>query len=155
MTYKKILSWAVVLLWMAVIFSLSSQVAEQSDQLSGEITEVIVQAIEKAVPKTSDIDVDSLNHIVRKNAHFFTYLVLGLLLINALRNSGMFCNQSIILALVVCILYAVSDEIHQLFVPGRGCQVKDVIIDTAGAAVGVWAYMAITRALWKRKTRNE
>ena len=37
-----------------------------------------------------------------------------------------------------CSLYAISDEVHQLFVPGRGAQVKDVFIDIAGAAVGIF-----------------
>ena len=44
----KLLSWATVILWMALIFFLSAQAAEQSDQLSSGITEKIVQAVEKA-----------------------------------------------------------------------------------------------------------
>ena len=46
-------------------------------------------------------------------------------------------GKKIAIALVVCILFAISDEFHQLFVPGRGAQVKDVLIDTAGAIVGM------------------
>jgi len=42
---KKILSWVAVLLWMAVIFNLSSQVAAQSNQLSTGVTEVIVKTV--------------------------------------------------------------------------------------------------------------
>lgn len=41
------------------------------------------------------------------------------------------------LALGICILYAISDEFHQLFVPGRGGQIRDVLIDSTGAIVGV------------------
>jgi VanZ family protein len=41
---------------------------------------------------------------------------------------------------VFCVLYAVSDEVHQLFVPGRGAQVTDVLIDNAGAFVGIGIY---------------
>jgi VanZ family protein len=47
------------------------------------------------------------------------------------------------LSLAICIIYAVSDELHQLFVPGRGCQLKDVIIDTAGAVSGTAIYNAV------------
>lgn len=45
-----------------------------------------------------------------------------------------------LLALATCIVYAVSDEIHQLFVPGRGAQVKDVMIDSTGAFAGIIIY---------------
>ena len=48
--------------------------------------------------------------------------------------------QRIALALVICVLFAMLDEFHQLFVPGRGAQVKDVIIDTTGAIVGIGVY---------------
>ena len=41
------------------------------------------------------------------------------------------------LALFLCITYAISDEAHQLFVPGRGARLKDVLIDSFGAAIGI------------------
>jgi len=59
------LSWFVVFLWMILIFKLSSQPAEVSNQLSKEITQIIVKTVEKVVPKT---ELDSFNHILRKNA---------------------------------------------------------------------------------------
>ena len=49
------------------------------------------------------------------------------------------------MALLICVLYAVSDEVHQIFVPGRGAEVKDVLIDSAGASVGVLMYLVISR----------
>jgi VanZ family protein len=153
MTYKTVLSWAVVIFWMAVIFSLSSQAAEQSDQLSMEIAEIITQVAEKAVP-ANDIEVVSFNRFVRKNAHFIAYLVLGLLVINAMRCSGFCGYKSVFLALFLCVIYAISDEIHQLYVPGRGCQVKDVMIDSTGAAAGIFLYMIYDKVLRERKMRK-
>jgi VanZ family protein len=153
MTYKTVLSWAVVIFWMAVIFSLSSQAAEQSDQLSMEIAEIITQVAEKAVP-ANDIEVVSFNRFVRKNAHFIAYLVLGLLVINAMRCSGFCGYKSVFLALFLCVIYAISDEIHQLYVPGRGCQVKDIIIDSTGAAAGIFLYMIYDKVLRERKMRK-
>lgn len=50
MSIQKILSWTAVVLWMALIFNLSSQVAEQSDQLSTGLTKIIVKTIEKVAP---------------------------------------------------------------------------------------------------------
>ena len=57
------------------------------------------------------------------------------------------------LSFLVCVLYAISDEVHQLFVPGRGAQVKDVFIDSAGAIVGVGLYLIISRIMKSRSTR--
>ncbi|AKN31940.1 VanZ family protein [Clostridium carboxidivorans P7] len=133
---RKILSWIAVILWMALIFKLSSQPAEQSGKLSTGVTEINIKAIEKVNP-SAKFNIKQFDHIIRKNAHFFVYLVLGIFVINALRRSGVTGIRCIVFALLICILYAISDEIHQIFVPGRGAQVKDVIIDSVGAAVGI------------------
>ncbi len=146
MPIHKILSWIAVLLWMALIFNLSSQVAEQSNQLSTGITKVVVKTVKKVVPNTN-FDIESFNHIIRKSAHFFAYLVLGMLVINALKRSGEIDTRSVLIALGICILYAVSDEVHQLFIQGRGPGVKDVFIDSAGASVGIWVSVIISRLL--------
>ncbi|MBE3102527.1 MAG: VanZ family protein [Firmicutes bacterium] len=146
---NKIISWAAVIIWMVLIFNLSSQVAEQSNQLSTGITEAIVKTIEKIAPNV-EFDISGFNHIVRKNAHFFAYLVLGILVLNAFRRNEIYGYKNVILAIIVCILYAASDETHQLFVPGRGGQVRDVIIDSTGAGVGIVINLVFTRIV-KRK----
>ncbi|MFJ8064743.1 VanZ family protein [Psychrobacillus sp. NPDC096426] len=139
---KKILSYIAVILWMALIFYFSHQPAHESNELSTELTEVIVTAVEKVAPH-SDFIVGNLNHLVRKNAHFFIYLVLGVLLIHSLRLSGVLGYKGMGLALFICVMYAISDEVHQLFVPGRGAQLRDVVIDSAGAFVGIGIYVVI------------
>ena len=118
---------------MALIFYLSHQPATESNSLSTGITERVVAIIER-VTSDIDFDVSNFNHIIRKNAHFFAYLILGVLVSNALKNNGL---KGFIIALAICILYAISDEVHQLFIPGRAGQVRDVIIDSAGAVVGI------------------
>lgn len=75
--------------------------------------------------------------MVRKSAHFFAYLVLGVLVVNSLKVFGVTGPRLYMSAILVCILYAVTDEVHQLFVPGRGCQLRDVLIDSVGAGVGI------------------
>lgn len=136
-----ILSWIVVFIWMLMIFNLSSQVREESNNLSKGITEIVIGTIEKISPD-ADFDMDKFNHIIRKNAHFFAYLVLGILMFNAMRRSGV---DGVRWALLICVIYAISDEVHQLFVNGRGPQVKDVFIDSAGAVVGIGIYVVISR----------
>src|SRR5690554_7578811 len=108
---------------MGLIFYLSCQAGEESSKLSAGITDAIVKAVKTVAPQT-DMDIDTFNHLLRKNAHFFSYFVLGLLVMNALSNSGIRGFRCIVLALGVSILYAVSDEVHQLFVPGRAGQFR-------------------------------
>lgn len=150
MTVRKIVSWAAVILWMVIIFNLSGQVAEESDQLSTGITEIIVRAIGKLAANIH-LDMDSFHHLVRKNAHFFAYFVLGVLAANAFGQSGLHGCRKLIASLLICVLYAVSDEVHQLYIPGRSGEVRDVIIDSAGAGTGIGVYLICK---WIRKRRN-
>lgn len=133
---KKAFPWLPVTLWMALIFFLSHQPAAQSSGLSSGITEMIMNVIEKIAPNMA-FDFESFHHFIRKNAHFFAYLVLGVLVANAIRG---YKGKTVALAMLVCVLYAISDEVHQLFIPGRAGQVMDVLIDSAGAGVGILFY---------------
>lgn len=138
MNYRRIFSWILVVIWMGLIFSQSHKPATESNKLSKGVTEIIVETVEKINPDTDmDINVSRFNHILRKNAHFFSYLLLGILTLNALLSSGKDGYKCIGLAFLICLLYAASDEFHQTFIPGRGGQVKDVIIDSGGALVGI------------------
>lgn len=144
-----LISWTALLLWLVLLFYLSDQPAAESDGLSKKVTEVIIETVGRLVPldiessTTADL-VPRFNHIARKFAHFGVYFVLGVLMMNSLRISGMRGRKAFILSIVFCVIYAVSDEVHQLFVPGRGAQVKDVLIDSAGAIVGIWLRIIIT-----------
>ena len=71
---------------MVLIFNLSSQVADESDKLSKGVTKIIVETVERVVPKV-DFDIRSFNQYCEKNTHLCAYLVLGVLVINAMRRS--------------------------------------------------------------------
>ncbi|MFA5535750.1 MAG: VanZ family protein [Bacillota bacterium] len=142
--FKKRFSWLLVIIWMAVIFNFSAKPAVESNEMSTGITEKILEVVEKVVPSMK-IDKAKFNHVIRKNAHFLVYFVLGILVLNGFKNSGLEKFKSLGLALLICVLYAISDEIHQVFVPGRGGQVKDVIIDSVGAIVGMGIYAKFWR----------
>ena len=78
----------------------------------------------------------TLSIIIRKLAHYTEYLILGILVINLNNNK----NKGLYLSMIVCLLYAISDELHQYFVPGRSCQLVDVTIDFIGALTGIFIY---------------
>ncbi len=140
----RVFSWIAVFLWMVLIFNFSSQAAEQSNALSSGITEAVIKAVEKIAPKTAaKMNMGKLNHLIRKNSHFFLYLALGALFLNAIGQSKICGIRGVIITLLFCSFYAISDEVHQLFVPGRGAQIKDVFIDIAGAAAGILGYFGI------------
>lgn len=80
---------------------------------------------------------------VRKGAHVGVYLVLGLLVVSFINEFFVFNYKTILIACVVCFLYACSDEIHQLLVPGRSGQVKDVLLDFLGSLLGIVGYYFI------------
>ncbi len=135
---------------MLLIFSLSSQVAGESSELSGKITDIIIKAVGKITPldiKTSNtIDLGfGLNHIVRKFAHVAVYFILSILMMNAFVVSGLNKFKAFIFTIVLCTLYAVSDEVHQIFVPGRSGEVRDVLIDSTGAILGSTVYLTMSK----------
>jgi len=148
--FKRKTPWLLVLVWMGLIFFLSSQQAADSNQLSTGITKFIMDLISGILPGLSP-QVQWLNHIVRKNAHFIAYLILGLLQVNALYLNGKRGRQAFVLALLISFLYAASDEFHQTFVPGRSGELRDVLIDTAGAITGIVTYMLV-RMKWRKET---
>ena len=154
MSKRKTVSWLVVLLWMSLIFILSHQPGAASSSLSSGITEAIIKTIEKVLPE-ADFDIRTFHHIVRKNAHFIAYFVLGALTVNALRRSGLRGFRSIVFSLIICVLYAISDEVHQLFIPGRSGEMRDVLIDSTGACFGIVVFSLLTRLGSKRKNRSK
>ena len=85
------------------------------------------------------LDKHTLTLIVRKTAHFTEFFALGLSLVPAVRDVGrqQTLRRTAILSWLIGTLYAVSDEIHQIFVAGRSCELSDVLIDSAGVLCGV------------------
>lgn len=134
-----ITTWIPVILWMILIFFLSAQPALESDRLSTKLTEIILGLVNQVVPVVGSgaVDYSYLNHVVRKLAHFLLYLILGVLSVRALRKNGLTGWKPLIMAVLICVLYAVTDELHQVFVPGRSGQISDVFIDSLGGLAGV------------------
>ncbi len=116
------------LLVMGVIFFFSSQPGTESDRVSISFTSFIFNASAGEV----------LNCIVRKFAHLLEYMALGAPLYLFLRSTGRGELFSCSLSSVISVLYAVSDEIHQLFVQGRACLISDMVLDSLGAILSIF-----------------
>ena len=132
---RKGIPWLLVIIWMVVIFCFSHQPASQSSQLSSGITQSLLDVLEKIIPSIM-YKRDFIHYFIRKSAHFFVYFILGLLVGGAFKSNGVRGYRRLIFSMLVCVLYAVSDEIHQVFIPGRSGQIGDVFIDSLGAFLG-------------------
>jgi len=138
------ISWVLVVLWMALIFYFSSQVATESNNLSTGLT-IIFKNIINNIFSGFDFSTEALNHFFRKVAHFSIYFILGILLKNALRYENFSFIKSNVYSIMAGVLYAISDEFHQSFVPNRGPQVSDIMIDSIGVVFGVLLMSYIIR----------
>jgi VanZ family protein len=151
----KIVSWSIVILVMAIIFSFSSQIGDQSHQLSSSLTESFIRIIRLILPNFH-IDADWFKDMTRKAAHVVLYTVLSLFVLNTLGQYRSHDKWIIFASVGICVLYAITDEIHQLFVQGRGAHVLDVAIDTAGACCGIGLYgvfrCVILRMQWDKQS---
>jgi VanZ family protein len=128
--------WYPSILMMILIFVMSSFAAADSDQQSG----FIINALTTAFPGLQNVDF--LVTIIRKTAHFLEYAVLGFFTARALRLS----DKSPWYSILICGLYAATDEYHQTFVAGRSGELADVLLDTAGATFGAFIYWFFTHA---------
>lgn len=152
-----ILAWFIVVLWMGIIFVFSAQPATKSNHLSKKVTQVIIETVGKVLPLEVDKGatdlISELNRTIRKFAHGLSYFILGILVMHASMISFSKKGVAVFFTLIFCPLYAISDEWHQMFVPGRSAQVQDVIIDTIGAVTGIIIYVGIAFVVkrWKRR----
>lgn len=127
--------------WMTFIFIMSSHQADKSSQLSGGIVFKLITVFfsdfgDLSKENQNEI-VDIVTFIVRKTAHFLEFFVLGVLAWFTVVTYNFGYKRKIFFAFAFCVLYAASDELHQLLVPGRAGRFTDVCIDTAGSTAAI------------------
>ena len=130
-------AWILAMLWMALIFYFSAQVASDSNEMSTGLTVFIRRIILQILPK-NNLSIETLNHFLRKTAHYSIYLILGILLKNAFNYEDLSQLKSNLYPMILGIIYALSDEYHQSFVPNRGPKLSDVFIDSLGVITGIF-----------------
>jgi len=137
---KKLLATISLIIWLFVIFFFSNQEGTSSSGTSNIIVDFIM-----AVFNLSKNNLETVAFIVRKLAHFTEYFVLGLLTINAFKYY--IKDKLLMYSIIFVLIYAVSDEIHQAFIPGRASMIMDTLIDSLGGLVGIITYR------WKMKLK--
>ena len=156
---KNILRAILMLLLLStffIIFGFSSQDGEKSGNISKKITEEIITRIpqiqEKEQNEREAITL-RIEKVIRKIAHFSIYTAVGLLLMALISTFEMKEKNRIIMSLIIGIIYASSDEIHQSFVPERSPMITDVMIDTMGVMLGILLIM-LGKAIIKKYKKN-
>lgn len=137
------------IIWISIIYAFSAQPAKESSQNSSGIVEWLIQILyphyeELSESKQTQIS-DHWTWLVRKSAHAAEYAILAILIyVTCVISNLKWAHQiRICIALAGSIVYAATDELHQLFVQGRSGQFKDVLIDAAGALIGVFISQVI------------
>lgn len=145
-TITKIILIIGIIATVLLIFKFSSQQSAQSDSISRGFTARLVKIYWNLTGQGQNEDLwetaKKLNGIVRKYAHFTLYSVLGAVSMSifGLIIFRRWDFKIWIYALLFCLLYAASDEFHQLFVPGRSAEIRDVFIDFMGS---MWSSMLV------------
>ena len=155
MSLRRLIFILLSITMMTIIFIFSSRNAEMSTddslQVGLAVGKLVVEDFEE-LPHSEKIEfARSIDYYVRKSAHFTEYMLLGFFLMGAFakpasekqekkKNGRM---MEMLLSLGTGVLYAVSDEIHQIFVPGRSCQAFDVMIDSSGVLSGAFIMLLI------------
>ncbi|MCR5812258.1 MAG: VanZ family protein [Lachnospiraceae bacterium] len=145
----------IVIAIMAFIFFQSALPANLSSRESGRVVDFLVRLFQGVLP----VDRQTMVFIVRKGAHFAEYTILGGFLVPAVKE-WMAADTTPVpekkkrtsadraqmpgsarsirfISWLTGTIYAVTDEIHQLFVPGRSCELRDIGIDSCGVLAGV------------------
>ena len=143
-----------------IIFSFSAVPATASTKQSKGVTYNVIKLLngnkltEKELVKLTK----RVNPVIRKIAHFSIYMILAIftyMFIEELniksKSEKERLRKNIIYTCIFCIIYAIFDEIHQIYVPGRTGKVIDVIIDTLGACTGITIILIRNKFNYKNK----
>lgn len=141
--------WLPVGLWMALIFFMSTRVGAPENT-----SRILVPLLTWLFPDITAEGLALARFAVRKLMHLLEYAILAMLLWRARfrprrDDSRPWSNRDATFAGLVAVAYAASDEFHQTFVPGRDGTLTDVLIDSAGAALG----LTVIWILWRFRRR--
>lgn len=148
MNTKKIISTILVILWMLTIFYFSHQQGTGSSNTSKKVANTVVNIIDlkhQMQDEQKEELVEKIEPFIRKLAHYTIYTIGGILITNCMYAYIKCDRKAVASASSIGVFYAVTDEIHQLFINGRSGRIVDVVIDSIGIFTGIVAYLIITK----------
>lgn len=150
----KVVKICFLVLWMALIFSFSNQKDVDSSKVSdGFIDRTVVRIYkifnENITKEKENEIIEKYTYPIRKLAHYTLYFILGILSFLVVKDYSI-NKKLIIYSLLICFLYACSDEFHQLFIIGRSARVLDVMIDTFGSSCSISIFYIFNKKISKK-----
>ena len=130
---SKIINIILIIAWMGIVFGFSNQGGTKSGNTSRKDT----------VTEENEQIIEISEKIIRKMAHYTIYMVGGCLIINYAYTTSQNTKKKILYSTIFGACYAITDEIHQYFVPGRSARLFDVGIDILGVITGIFIYLAL------------
>ena len=142
------------LIWMCVIFAFSAQTREESGAVSEGFSYRMVNTTGLLLRLHLDEEklreiAHAIEHFVRKGAHMTEYAVLAILLYVWISRWQISRIRMACAAVILTAFYACTDEFHQVFVAGRAGMVSDVMVDSAGAVLGLALFLFIRKCIRK------
>lgn len=140
--FIRILSVVLLIACMVFVFCMSSQNADESSGTSGRVIRLVLKLVYSDFEELSAHErlemIESFQFIVRKGAHFSIYAVMGFLsFISVGTYIAIPFKFRLLMSSLICLLYSISDEIHQTFIPGRSGELRDVCIDFCGSLLAI------------------
>lgn len=135
------------------IFCFSAQTGEESGNISQNFTEKFLNFF-----GLRDVNVNHTEHVLRKGAHVLEYALLGAAVCALMFYIPKFSDSfylPTICAWGFSVFYAITDEFHQSFVPGRGPSVQDVVWDGIGALIGILIVMFFRFFIFQKRKNTE
>lgn len=130
----------------ALIFSFSNQNSQKSMSISRRVTEKLTQNIEW-IQKLEKVEKENtllkIETMIRKIAHFSIYFLFGMIMMSLMSIYHMKLRYKILCSFSIGFFYAIFDEIHQMFIPGRTGRALDVLIDSCGIISGIGIILLI------------
>lgn len=126
--------------------------------MSKSVSEVIINIIDvRGTYTDSEIDelIQKIEPWIRKLAHYTIYAIGGIVIANSVIQFYKKEKGIIAISSVIGIMYAVSDEIHQLLVSGRSGNIKDVAIDSLGILTGITFFLLVSKIIQKVTSTKE
>lgn len=112
------------IIWMIAVFCFSNQPSDESKDTSSTVTQKIVHILygDKFTEDELELKINELDPIIRKIAHYTLYAFGGILITIAIITYNLGTKKTIIVSQFIGTFYAITDEVHQYFVPRKKCE---------------------------------
>ena len=153
-TILRIIFIILLIIMFFIIFNFSQQDGEKSSSVSRKVTIAVtenVKKIQELEKNRKEIVLQKIEKVIRKLAHFSLYTIIGILSMSLMSTYDTEQKKKIGVSIMIGLIYAIFDEIHQSFISGRTAMITDVMIDTMGVVFGILLIIFLLKSCRKLK----